>query len=246
MLATNFDEKTDYKGWFLSEKLDGYRCFWDTKNFKSRNGNIFHLPQKIKTQMPKNIHLDGEIYIDKYSFEKLSILKKNVINEKECENMKFYLFDLPKVKCEYKDKINKMKMISQQYPYFIRYVEQIPMKNNKKIKNVFRKYIENDCEGVILRNPSSIYTKGRSKNLVKLKPMIDDEATIVGYNLNENNDLKSFKCKYKNNIINVYGLSQQLKKNYKRHKINDKITFQYSGLSNSGIPKYPRYKRKFT
>ena len=85
MLATNFNKKNDYTGWFLSEKLDGYRCFWDTKNFRSRNGNIFYLPQKIKSQMPKNIYLDGEIYIDKYSFEKLSVLKKNVIQEKECK-----------------------------------------------------------------------------------------------------------------------------------------------------------------
>ena len=129
-----------------------------------------------------------------------------------------------------------MKMIAQKYPYFIKYVDQIPMKNNKNIKKIFKKYIQKDCEGVMLRNPFSTYKDGRSSNLVKLKPMIDDEATIVGYNLNENNHLKSFKCKYKNNIINVYGLSQELKKNYKTHKINDKITFQYSGLSNSGIP----------
>lgn len=40
------------EGWFMSEKLDGIRCFWNGKNLYSRNGNIFHCPEWFTENWP--------------------------------------------------------------------------------------------------------------------------------------------------------------------------------------------------
>ena len=42
LLAESWDNATDPTGWWLSEKLDGVRAFWDGKQFWSRLGNRFH------------------------------------------------------------------------------------------------------------------------------------------------------------------------------------------------------------
>ena len=40
MLAQNYDpDKTDPTGYYMSEKMDGVRCYWDGKNMYSRAGN---------------------------------------------------------------------------------------------------------------------------------------------------------------------------------------------------------------
>src|SRR5260370_30339072 len=44
LLAESWDSVTDPTGWFLSEKLDGVRAYWDGNQFLSRQGNLFHSP----------------------------------------------------------------------------------------------------------------------------------------------------------------------------------------------------------
>jgi DNA ligase-1 len=44
LLAERWDGVTDPAGWWLSEKLDGVRAFWDGRQFFSRLGNPFHVP----------------------------------------------------------------------------------------------------------------------------------------------------------------------------------------------------------
>ena len=39
LLAEKYSEEIDPKGYLLSEKLDGIRCFWNGKSMFSRNGN---------------------------------------------------------------------------------------------------------------------------------------------------------------------------------------------------------------
>jgi DNA ligase-1 len=46
MLAMNYDpDRDDPKGWYMSEKLDGVRCYWNGKTMYTRNGNPFYAPK---------------------------------------------------------------------------------------------------------------------------------------------------------------------------------------------------------
>src|ERR1700722_6441778 len=52
LLAESWDCVTDPTGWWLSEKLDGVRAFWDGKQFLSRLGNLFHAPDWFVAGFP--------------------------------------------------------------------------------------------------------------------------------------------------------------------------------------------------
>ena len=95
-------EKHGIGGWFMSEKLDGQRCFWDggvsrglkkasvpwANNLKderyktaqiatglwSRYGNVIHAPDYWLDKLP-NIPLDGELYIPGHRQDLMSIIK---------------------------------------------------------------------------------------------------------------------------------------------------------------------------
>src|SRR5438045_192194 len=45
LLAERWDNAADLAGWLMSEKLDGVRCYFDGKQFLSRQGNLFHAPE---------------------------------------------------------------------------------------------------------------------------------------------------------------------------------------------------------
>src|SRR6202140_4334899 len=52
LLAESWDGALDPTGWWLSEKLDGVRAYWDGKQFLSRLGNVYHAPDWFLAGLP--------------------------------------------------------------------------------------------------------------------------------------------------------------------------------------------------
>src|SRR5687767_7670438 len=69
LLAETWDTAADLSGWWMSEKLDGIRAYWDGKQFLSRLGNLFHAPDWFVEGFPE-APLDGELWIGRKSFQK--------------------------------------------------------------------------------------------------------------------------------------------------------------------------------
>ena len=78
MLAQVYDpDKVEPTGWYMSEKLDGVRCYWDGKSLYSRNGNIFYPPAYFVKALPKNFALDGELWTKRDDFQNcVSIVRR--------------------------------------------------------------------------------------------------------------------------------------------------------------------------
>jgi len=57
----------DPAGWWMSEKLDGVRAYWDGKQFLSRNNNIFYAPEWFTEGLPGH-QLDGELWVARKKF----------------------------------------------------------------------------------------------------------------------------------------------------------------------------------
>src|SRR5262245_42829230 len=68
-LAESWDFSADPTGWWLSEKLDGVRAYWDGKQFFSRLGNLFHAPDWFVAGLP-DVPLDGELWIGRKKFQR--------------------------------------------------------------------------------------------------------------------------------------------------------------------------------
>ena len=86
LLAETWDLTVDPTGWWLSEKLDGVRAFWDGKQFLSRQGNLFHAPDWFVAGLPSE-PLDGEFWLGRKKFQRaVSIVRRQDKSElwKEC------------------------------------------------------------------------------------------------------------------------------------------------------------------
>jgi DNA ligase-1 len=68
MLAETYkSEEHDPKGWLMSEKLDGVRCYWNGTTMYTRNGNKIFAPKEWIDKLPK-VALDGELWSGRDDF----------------------------------------------------------------------------------------------------------------------------------------------------------------------------------
>lgn len=60
MTAMEWENK-EPKGWFMTEKYDGMRFYWNGSQFFSRQGEKIKVPESIAKQFP-SVPLDGELW----------------------------------------------------------------------------------------------------------------------------------------------------------------------------------------
>jgi len=168
--------------------------------------------------------------------------------------------------CEARWKIKKKRTLVSPYNNLdspIQFAEQIKIESYEHMEKYYKNIIENNGEGIMLKHPSEKYKDGRSSELLKYKPTFDREAIIIDYKFGKGkykNLLGSFICKPlinhdtymtidddEDHEFTLSGMNDEIRKNYKQtHPIGTIITFEYSGLTDKGVPRFGRYLRKRT
>ena len=244
------------KGWYVSEKYDGYRAIWDGENFISRHGKPFNAAESFKKWFPKDIALDGELFIGRELFEKHGVLRKKEVADGEWEKagVKFNVFDSPSMLGNFETRMKKLKSLvkklcSKKCP--IKLVSQIKVKNEAEMMEMFESLVAKGAEGVMLRAPNSPYEPKRSKYLLKVKQLFDTECRVIGYKKGTGKYkgmLGAFECALVSNpkiTFTISGMNDEIRKNYKKtHPLGTLVTFTYMGVSKGGVPRHPVYLRK--
>ncbi|CAD8118720.1 unnamed protein product [Paramecium sonneborni] len=247
MLAQTWNEEIDPKGYYLSEKLDGMRMIWTGSKMYSRNGNPIQFPEFFVKGWPKS-YLDGELWLERDQFSKLvSITKRQVPVEEDWRRVKYMVFDAPGLKLPFKDRYQKFKQACEQANEYIVYVPHIECKGYDHMIDELEAVQEKEGEGLMLRDPDSLYEQRRSDKLLKVKTFQDDEATVLAHEQGSGRCqgmLGSLKVKNTSGIIfNIgSGLTDDIRQ--KPPKIGSTITYKYYGVSKNNVPRFPIYLRE--
>ena len=97
LLAERWDNAQDLAGWWLSEKLDGVRAYWDGKSLISRLGNRFHAPDWFLEGLPE-IPLDGELWIGRKAFQRTVGIVRRQDQTELWKQVRYVAFDAPGVR----------------------------------------------------------------------------------------------------------------------------------------------------
>ena len=142
----------------------------------------------------------------------------------------------------------------------IEMTEQIKITSHKMLDTYYEKIIGGGGEGVMLKHPLKSYMNGRNSYLLKVKPSFDREAEIIGYKKGngkyvkmlggficrplKNNDTHMTVDKDENHIFTLSGMDDSVRKNYKKtHPLGTIITYECSGFTDKGVPRFGRYLR---
>jgi len=239
------------EGWLASEKFDGVRAIWDGTNFVSRTGVIYEAPQWFKDKMP-DAALDGELFIDREKFqETTSVVRKKVPVDSEWKKITYQVFDAPAFNGGAEERVEEYTRVVKDVGFKpLVAVKQRTLKSEQDMEKFYESILSKGGEGIMLRKPGSPYVGKRSGDLLKYKPFFDAEAKIVGYESGGgkySGMLGAFKVedvKSKKKFKVGSGLTDKIRGDYKKtHPIGTIITYAYTGTTDDGVPRHPRYVR---
>lgn len=257
-LADTYDE-TKHKaiGMLMSEKYDGVRAIWNGKTLRTRANKVIYAPQWFTTNFPTDVALDGELFTERGKFqETVSIIKKIVPINSEWRKITYKVFDSPSLHGTYVERYEALKNVVDgmcSTPCAVDYVRQSVVTSMEQMDSKYKSVLATNGEGLMLRNPKMSYVPKRTKDLLKVKPIDDNEAIIVNMMEGKGKDsgrMGALVVELKNNRSKKFkigtGFTDALRHNFwnrKKYFKNKLVTFSYKGLTNAGKPRHPVYVR---
>jgi DNA ligase-1 len=271
MLAKNYNDYKDkiinFNVWCAQLKLNGSRCIATKDGLFTRTGEKYlsvpHILEDLKPVFEKNpdIVLDGELFNDEYrqQLNELMKLVRKTVNitpedlVKSEQIVQYHVYDL-------------YDPNNPDFPYDTRKSEAMKMcfeAKTKYVKNVDTYYLSLNCpdymnqvyqaalngghEGIMLRHRYAPYENKRSKNLLKLKPEMDDECVILNVLEGEGNwsaKCKTFTVEWNGKVFDasLKGSMEDATNiwNNKEQWIGRRVKFLYNDLTGLKIPNFAR------
>eukprot|EP00026_Physarum_polycephalum_P001704 Phypoly_transcript_01706.p1 GENE.Phypoly_transcript_01706~~Phypoly_transcript_01706.p1 ORF type:complete len:1010 (+),score=136.82 Phypoly_transcript_01706:80-3109(+) len=222
--------------WWLGEKYDGVRFCWNpkTETLYSRKGLQIELAPELTSLLP-DIFLDGELWFGRGSFSDAQKLIKT-IDFNAWWFFRMPIFDTPSrstEKMEFENRYNTLLAnIGSDHPFGI-IVSRVLCSDETHLQNTLKAIVNKGGEGIIIRQPRSMYEHGRSKCLFKLKVMRgDSEAIVLAVNEDQSMNLKLPSG-------GTFIVPPQNVKAKPLPKKGDVVTFSYDDFSRKALPVNP-------
>lgn len=246
-LARVYQPGMDLQGYWVSEKLDGVRAYWDGQQLLSRGGNIIAAPDWFLRDFPDQ-PLDGELWMGRGRFAAVSAaIRRLQPKAEEWRQIRFMVFDLPASGVPFSERMKKMReLVGKTSSYHLAMVEQRPATDHGALLARLDRVLAVGGEGLMLHHGDSFYKAGRTAALLKVKTFQDAEATVVDYSdgkgkyqgqvgalVVETGDGRRFKL--------GSGLSDDERVN--PPPLGSTVTYKYYGLTSTGLPRFASFLR---
>jgi len=244
LLAHSWDNVQDLSGYWMSEKLDGIRAYWNGKTFISRLGNEFYAPDWFVQGLPDLI-LDGELWAGRKKFQRATSIVRRQDRSDHWKEITFVVFDAPAFNGPFEDRMAAVQnaLDPAKTPY-AKPIEQERCRDMDHLRAELARVEKMGGEGLMMRRPGSKYEIGRSFSLLKVKNFHDAEAKVVGHQAGTGKHkgrLGSLLVELPNGIQFSVGTGLSDKERQAPPPIGSMITFRYQELSDTGVPRFPSY-----
>jgi DNA ligase-1 len=243
-------------GWLMSEKLDGVRAYWNGKQLMSRNGNPFAVPDWFTENFPP-FELDGELWLGRHQFEQTMSIVNTQTAHKGWRDLTFQIFELPNQSGGLLARLNILNLYLKQFPApYLRIIEQVEVSDDSQLQAELQRVLALNGEGLVVRNPLSLYQTGRSNEALKVKLKQDAECQVKGYTPGKGKylgNVGALKCEVMDGQFTdltdpndrLLKIGSGLSDLERAHppKVGEIITFQYIGLTQKGLPRFAVFLR---
>ena len=160
----------------------------------------------------------------------------------------YLVYDAPLLKMKFKERLVEMeKCLKGKNEKIVKLHKQEICKDQAHLDKEMDEVLAKQGEGLMIKNPDSMYESKRSCNLLKVKKFLDTEATVLKH-LNGTGRCSAMcgaiLCKLDNGIEFKIGSGFDDKQRRNPPKLGSRVTFKYQGLSNSGKPRFPIFMRE--
>lgn len=246
MLATAWQKGDDPTGWWLSEKYDGMRGYWDGTRMWTRGGGVIALPDDFRAALPP-FAVDGELWAGRGRFAETVSAVRTSEPGPGWRDIRYLIFDAPLHHGPFEARIDVVeRWLAQRPPSPVGLATQTRCTGREHLERVLDEIEARGGEGVMLRGAGSPYEPGRGTHLRKYKRFDDAEAKVVGY--------KPGRGKYAGLVGSLqvelpdgtrFFVGSGLNDAERRDPptIGSTITFRHHGWTRHGKPRFPTYWR---
>lgn len=233
-------------GWLMSEKLDGMRAIWDGHQLKTRGGQIIHAPKWFVASLPP-FALDGELWTQRGDFEGVVSIVRDTNPSQAWQKVGYYIFEVPNQAGGLEARLAILNQYLQTHSVpHLKIITQTLCESQTHLDRFFKTIQAQGGEGVVLRDPHTLYVTGRHASALKYKAFEDAECTLTAYKAGTGKYLGqvgALICQMDNNqqVALGSGLSDALRKN--PPPLGARVTFKYYGLTANNKPRHPVYWR---
>src|SRR5512140_2034794 len=244
LLAHPWDHIADLTGWWMSEKLDGVRAYWDGARLISRLGNQYHAPDWFVASLPR-VPLDGELWAGRKKFQRAVSIARRQDRSDAWRELTYVVFDAPAVDGPFEQ---RLEVVQQQLEaHRAAHARWHPHERCTGLDHLRAELARVEAlggEGLMMRQPSSKYEVGRSWTLRKVKTFHDAEARVIAHVRGagrHDGRLGALQCEMPDGtVFNVgTGLSDAERNN--PPPVGSIVTYRYQELSDDGVPRFPSY-----
>jgi DNA ligase-1 len=244
LLAERWDNVADLSGWWMSEKLDGVRAYWDGKQFLSRLGNVYYAPDWFVDELPE-VPLDGELWIDRKKFQRTVSIARRQDKSDHWRELRFVVFDAPTQNGGFEQRLKFIEdLFARQKLEFALTHAHERCRDLAHLRAELTRIEAVGGEGLMLREPGSKYAVGRSATLLKVKTFHDAEAKVLGHQAGAGRHkgrLGALLVEMANGTRFAVGTGFSDAEREAPPPVGSTITFRYQELSDTGVPRFPSY-----
>lgn len=264
-LAQEAPEDIDPRGWWVSEKFDGVRAWWDGRTLRFRSGLPCFAPRGFLQSLPP-FALDGELWLGRGRFEELSgIVRRTQPDETAWRDVRYMVFELPGAAGRFEDRARILRerlppaddvLAENGWPGNARSASSSPERAVAVTQTVFadrtslhaalRRVVDAGGEGLMLHRADAPEIHGRSQLLLKLKPVHDDEATVVGYQPGRGQlSGRMGALRVRDDAGRLFELGTGFTEEQRANPpaLGARVTFTHRGRTSSGMPRFASFLR---
>ncbi|MES2952446.1 MAG: DNA ligase [Pseudomonadota bacterium] len=254
MLAKVYHPGVDLADYWVSEKYDGLRGYWDGQRLLTRGGERVQAPAWFTAGWPAT-PLDGELWAGRGQFARAtSTVRQQVPDDAAWRGMRFMVFDMPTHGGPFTDRIPALKAVVTQIaqPWVV-VVAQTRATTHAALQAQMNRVVKAGGEGLVLHRGASLYTAARNGDLLKVKPHEDAEARVLGHQAGRGKYAGMLGALLVESVASGNAAAPGVRfkigtglSDAQRHDpppVGSVVTYRFRGLTDAGVPRFASFVR---
>lgn len=246
LLLTKDPGDVDVTGWYMSEKLDGVRAYWNGSELLSRQGKAFAAPGWFTESLPP-FELDGELWTARGEFEAIASISSRKQPHAGWKRITYNIFEVPHAAGDLDARLGRLRRYLRKHPDGpIRIIPQIPCRGREHLRAMLAEVEAKGGEGLVVRNPQPPYQGGRSTAALKVKSFDDMEGKVVGYRPGKGKyagKTGALQVEIPGGIQFYIGSGLKDRDREQPPPLGSIVTFKHQGFTHRGVPRFASFLR---
>ncbi len=169
-------------GYLVSEKYDGVRALWTGQQLLTRGGLPIAAPAWFLSALPATA-LDGELWLGRGQFDALSgLVRSGGGRDADWHQVRYMVYEQPDGPGSFAQRLQVLRAVVAQAGFTpLQLAPQDELPDAAALRRRLAEVVAAGGEGLVLHRADAPYQVGRSDALLKLKPVQDADAVVIGH-----------------------------------------------------------------